>query len=65
MATSTDPRQNFYASPTVDELVAQQGKGPINDPRTLFGDFWPEEEAIEEFLTALRQHGHDRSDRAA
>jgi hypothetical protein len=26
MDRSNDPR--FYASPTVDELIAQQGKGP-------------------------------------
>jgi hypothetical protein len=31
MARSNDARYNFYASPTVDELIAQQGKGPIHD----------------------------------
>lgn len=43
---SNDPRYNFYANPTVDELIAQQGKGPIDDPKILVGDFWPEDEAI-------------------
>jgi hypothetical protein len=66
MEESNDPRQNFYANPTVDELIAQQGKEPIRDPRILLGDFWPEDEPIEEFLAALRQwRGHDKSDRAA
>ncbi len=66
MDRSNDPRHNFYASPTVDELITQQGKGPIHDPSVLLGDFWPEDEPIEEFLAALHEwRGHDRSDRAA
>jgi hypothetical protein len=28
---SNDPRQNFEANPTLDELIAQQGKGPVAD----------------------------------
>ena len=54
MDESNDPRYNFDANPSVDELIAQQGKGPISDPRILLGDFWPEDEPIEEFLAALR-----------
>ena len=66
MDRSNDPRYNFHASPTVDELIAQQGKGPIHDPRVLLGDFWPEDEPVEEFLAALREwRGHNKSDRAA
>jgi hypothetical protein len=66
MEWSTDPRHGFYADPTVDELIAQQRKEPIRDPRLPPGDFWPEDEPIEEFLTAVRQwRGHDKSDRAA
>jgi hypothetical protein len=66
METCNDLRHNFYANPTVDELTAQQRKEPICDPRSLLGDFWPEDEPIEEFPTALRQwRGHDKSDRAA
>ena len=49
------PRFNFDANPTVDELIAQQGKSPIKDPRSLMGDFWPEDEPIERFLSALRE----------
>jgi len=61
-----DELKLFYASPTVDELIAQQGKGPIPDPSILLGDFWPENEPIEEFLTALHEwRGHNRSGRAA
>lgn len=66
MEKSNDPRKNFDANPTADELVAQQGKGPIKDPRVLFGDFWPEDEPIEKFLAALDEwRGHDRPVRVA
>ena len=56
MDRSNDPRHDFYANPTVDELIAQQRKEPIRDPRVLLGDFWPEDEPIEEFHR--RQLGH-------
>jgi hypothetical protein len=66
MPYSNDPRYNFDATPTLDELVAQQGKSPLRDPGILIGDFWPENEPVEEFLAALHEwRGHDRSDRAA
>ena len=63
MDRSNDPRYNFDANPTVDELIAQQGKGPIGDPWTLLGDLRPDDEPIEEFLAALLEwRGHNRSD---
>jgi hypothetical protein len=66
MDRPNDPRYNFDASPTVDELIAQQGKGPIRDPKVLLVDFWPEDEPVEDFLAALNEwRGHNRSDRAA
>ena len=48
-----DPRYNFDADPSLDEIIAQQGKGPITDLSVLHGGFWPEEESIEDFLLAL------------
>ena len=61
-----DPRYNFYANPTVEELIQQQGKGPLKDPAVLLGDFWPEDEPVELFLEALDEwRGHIRTDRAA
>jgi hypothetical protein len=52
--------------PSIEELVAEQGTVFPDDPRELLGDFWPEEESIEDFLTALREwRGHRRNDRAA
>jgi hypothetical protein len=58
-----------YAShghPTIDELIAEQGVVFPRDPRELLGDFWPEEESIDDFLRAMREwRGHTRSDPAA
>jgi len=58
-----------YASsghPSVEQLMAQQGTGPITDVSMLHGDFWPEEETIEEFLATLREwRGHERTDPSA
>ena len=52
--------------PSIQELVAEQGTKFPTDPAELLGDFWPEEESIEDFLRALNEwRGHDRSDRAA
>ena len=66
LSKSNDPRYNFDAAPTLEEIVAQQGKGPIEDARTLIGDFWPEDEPIENFLAALHEwRGHNKVDRAA
>jgi hypothetical protein len=52
--------------PSIEELVAEQGTRFPADPAELLGDFWPEEESIEDFLTALHEwRGHDKSNRAA
>jgi hypothetical protein len=52
--------------PSVEELMARQGTGPIFDVSVLHGDFWPEEEHIEDFLEALHEwRGHGRTNPAA
>ena len=52
--------------PSIQELVSEQGTKFRTDPAELLGDFRPEEESIDDFLTALHEwRGHDRSDRAA
>jgi hypothetical protein len=66
MDKSNDPRCNFDANPSLEELIAQQGKRPITDVAVLHGNFWPEEESIEDFLAALSEwRGHRRADPAA
>ena len=57
---------DFNADPAVEQLIAEQGKGPISDPSMLLGDFWPDDEPVERFLSALHEwRGHNASDRAA
>jgi hypothetical protein len=52
--------------PSVEQLMAGQGTGPVTDVSVLHGDFWPEEESIEEFLETLHEwRGHHRTDPAA
>ena len=52
--------------PSVEQLMAEQGTGPITDVSMLHGDFWPEEESIEDFLDTLHEwRGHKRTDPAA
>ncbi len=66
MDNSNDPRYNFDADPTLEEMIVQQGKGPVTNLDTLRGDFWPEEESIDDFLAALHEwRGHKRVDPAA
>jgi erythromycin esterase-like protein len=40
------------------ELAKQQGVKPIRSIEDLYGDFWPEEESIDEFLEWLRELRH-------
>jgi hypothetical protein len=49
----------------LEEIIRQQGKGPVLDISELHGGFWPEEESMEEFLAALYEwRGRHRVDRA-
>jgi len=38
--------------PAIEELIAGQ---PVVFPRDLLGDFWPEEESIDDFIAAMRE----------
>lgn len=37
----------------LEALAKAQGIVPVEDPSTLLGTFWPEDESIDEFLAAL------------
>lgn len=45
------------------ELARQQGVEPIHSIKELQGDFWPEEESIDEFLSWLRATRQEDKDR--
>ena len=66
---SRDDQAGPYSAtghPSVEQLTADQGTGPIADVRLLRGDFWPEEESIEDFLAELHEwRGHVLTDPAA
>jgi hypothetical protein len=68
-ASDDSPASLRYATsghPSVEQLMAEQGTGPITDVSVLHGDFWPEEESIEVFLETLHEwRGHRRTDPAA
>ena len=52
--------------PTIEELIAEQGVVFPRDPRDLLVDVLPEEESIDEFLSAVRDwRGHAKTDPAA
>jgi hypothetical protein len=38
----------------IESLARQLGVVPIDDPDVLRGDFWPEEELLDDFLVSLR-----------
>lgn len=64
-STSNNPSHNFDANPTLDELIAQQAKGPVTDVQVLHGDFWPEDEPLEDFLAALHEwRGHGKASKS-
>jgi hypothetical protein len=49
------PSTAFHDTKTdLDALVRAQGIKPISDPKDLVADFWPEDEAADEFLSAVR-----------
>ena len=54
----TDELAQKYARrgyPSAEELIAARGVTFPRYPRELPGDFWPEEESIDGFLSALRE----------
>ena len=58
-------RYSTAGHPSVEELMAEQGTAPITDVSVLHGDFWPEDESIEDFLETLHEwRGHQRTDPA-
>ena len=62
----TDAGYSATGHPSFAQLMAEQGTGPITDVSVLHGDFWPEDESIEDFLAILHEwRGHERTDPAA
>ncbi len=63
-AQSTEEESRKQAHARARELAKQQGVRPIQNMAELKGDFWPEEDSIDEFLSwlhDLRQNDKPRS----
>jgi hypothetical protein len=43
-------------------LVARQGVPPVNNLDDLVGGFWPEDEAVDDFIAAVRQWRREGGD---
>ena len=43
------------------ELARRQGVNPIQDIKELQGDFWPEDESVDEFLAWVRAIRQDKT----
>jgi hypothetical protein len=66
MAETLEQKYASAGHPSIEELKQVQDTIPTSDPKELLGDFWPEDENIDDFLTALREwRGHTKTDRAA
>jgi hypothetical protein len=46
--------RTFWESVSLESLAAEQGVQPMQDVEQLAGDFWPEDEGPEDFVTWLR-----------
>lgn len=45
----------FWHHLSLEELAAEQGVKPVENPDELLGDFWPEEENLDDFLAWFRK----------
>jgi hypothetical protein len=52
--------RTVWESASGEQLAAEQGVKPIHDISELFGDFWPDDEDPDEFITWLRQTRSER-----
>ena len=62
MAETLDQKYAASGHPSIEELKQAPGAGPTSDRRQLLGDFWPEDEDIDDFLAAVRDwRGHNET----
>ena len=55
-------RQEQTATPSFEELAAQQGVLPVDDFEALLGKPAPEDESLEEFAAMLREWRREGTD---
>jgi hypothetical protein len=53
------PTLNFWAGANVAELAEAQGVGAIQDLDDLKGDFWSEDEPVDDFIRTVHEWRQD------
>jgi len=48
------PRSFFAPTPTIEQLAAEQGVKPVQRFEDLLGDFWPEDQSVDDSLALVR-----------
>lgn len=51
----TGTQSFFDAVLDIEALAKQQGVCPVTDLEALLGDFWPEDETPDQFISTVRQ----------
>lgn len=48
--------RDFVAAPQIDwqAVAAEQGVRPLGNLREVIGDFWPEDESVDDFIATVR-----------
>lgn len=52
-AKRADPTTRLEAR-SIEDLAAEQGVQAATDFEALLGDFWPDDESVDEFISAVR-----------
>jgi hypothetical protein len=64
MAQTIEQKYAAAGHPSIAELKLAQGTIPTSNPRQLIGDFWPEEENIDDFRNGDARPSHFVHDRS-
>jgi hypothetical protein len=46
---------SFDARPDLEVLAREQGVSAVENPEDLYGDFWPDDESVDDFLAARKR----------
>ncbi len=52
---TVEPLPNFWQGMTLAELAEQQTVQPVQQLDDLWGDFWPDDESIDDFVATIRR----------
>lgn len=48
-------KRKAHSKPRWLQIAEEQGVKPVKDIKDLVGDFWPEDESIDDFIAAVRE----------